>query len=360
VLALWKERQSKRRGEEQSPESANPSGPQRLLALEQEFQQRRLELEKEFLARRHAAHEKAAAWQAAMAELRLKTITEFSHARGEPWARHLEFYRLAVAQAKCHRARANRELHSAIRRLDALRETFDTLIVRFPGLLLQLLDENISTSGCYEAGGWLQAAEISAADLDALGYPTPQLFIDLLRKKAVMDHDLVQLRKGDAQVYSLAIRDGVAGVEADTVRVLALPVNTPVQFEFTTGKAGYVTLINPGTSGRFWLHVPNGFAPAPRVAAGQICRIPGPELLPADALSRAGLDYREKGPSGWEYLAVIISDQPLLDPSIVNRSQPQAPIVLLGHGEIQAIETRLRSLPSEAWTAGVLSFRVVE
>jgi hypothetical protein len=186
--------------------------------------------------------------------------------------------------------------------------------------------------------------------LSDLGFSvSPQMLVQYLREKAVGDGQPVTLRKRE-----LTTRD------IGTAKVKALAINTSLQLEFTTARAGYVTVLNIGTSGSVWLHVPNAFiSPCDaKAAAGRCYQVPGSELLPWERLREAGIDYLEIGPPGWEHLAVFVSNKPLIDPVVACRSRPAEPLVRLSPEEIACVCQRLADTESYTWSVGTLSFLV--
>jgi len=145
-----------------------------------------------------------------------------------------------------------------------------------------------------------------------------------------------------------------------TKRVDALPINSSLQFEFTAPRDGHVTVLNLGTSGAMYLHVPNVHCPVGQavVVKGETYPIPGPHLLPWDRLNAAGLEYIEAGPPGWEHVVVLLCDKPLLDKGTVLRSSPGSPLVRLTPEEFEGVCERLSSTGPSEWLAGALSFLV--
>ena len=85
-------------------------------------------------------------------------------------------------------------------------------------------------------------------------------------------------------------------------------------------------------------------------------RIPGPELLPPAELDRRGLRYVEEGPAGWEHLAVLVSMEPLVHPSVLGRANRDSPFVELSEPDLQNLVETLSS--ADGWVAGILSFLV--
>lgn len=191
---------------------------------------------------------------------------------------------------------------------------------------------------------------VSASAVAALGFRVErQNLVEALRRKAATDDEKVQIRKTE-----LVTRD------IGTAKVKGLPINTSLQFEFTTLRSGYVTLINIGTSGSVYVHVPNAYVTLDhaKVDHARSYAIPGPELLPCEQLRRFGLDYVEAGPPGWEHIAALVSDEPVVGEHVLAQGRPDAPFVKLAPSDIEGLCEALGSLSSEAWTAGVLSFLV--
>ena len=193
--------------------------------------------------------------------------------------------------------------------------------------------------------------------LTRLGYHVEQqTLVESLRKKAQVDGEPVRIRK-----MALVTREIKAATrDIGTVKVRALPINTSLQFEFSTAKAGCVTLLNLGTSGALYVHVPNAYigVHGARAESGRAYSVPGPELLPWEALQQHGLDYVEVGPPGWEHLVVLVSEKPLLTAEILARASGDSPFVKLDADEIAGMCERLSEQADDQWSAGVLSFLV--
>jgi len=189
-----------------------------------------------------------------------------------------------------------------------------------------------------------------ASTLARLGFQVDrQGLVQYLREKAACDGQPVIVRKRE-----LVTRD------IGTCKVKALPVNTSLQFEFTSARAGYVTLLNIGTSGSVYVHVPNAYVAMERarVDGGRPYAIPGAELLPWERLRQFGLDYVEVGPLGWEHIAVLVSDEPLVNARALAKASSGAPFVKLTSDDIADLCDALSNAPADMWSAGVLSFLV--
>jgi hypothetical protein len=245
--------------------------------------------------------------------------------------------------------------------------------------LLSLLNDS-DPGEAFQAGEALRRLGFTPDSLGAMGYRvTPQQLLEKLQTKAARDNRPVVLvnkhltarsldrlltpshRQANDQPEARAIlgrmftRDVAARPRLDN-QVDHLEINQSLQFEFTTSRAGYVTVLNIGTSGKVWLHVPNFHVSPDRArleAPGQRS-VPGPELLPRE-LIRA---YYEGGPPGDEHMIVIVSEQPLAEAAWVRRSSPGDPLVHLSETEVAKLTSRLAALRPASWTAGVLSFVV--
>lgn len=191
---------------------------------------------------------------------------------------------------------------------------------------------------------------IAPEALATLGIGTPaHALLNAARSKATRDGDAVRLKKTDLRTRDIG-----------TVRVQALPVNTSLRFELFTGRPGYVTLINVGTSGRAYLHVPNAWVQpgSTKVAGGRAFPIPGPPLMPWERLREQGFDYVEIGPPGWEHMVALVTPEAVVEPPTIDRAAPAAPFVELSADELHALCGRLEKLSDSAWSAGVMSFLV--
>lgn len=241
--------------------------------------------------------------------------------------------------------------HQAImQKLNDLEIKFQKLAEHPDNLLAQLSGKNYVKAN--QAAERLVSPEFdfSASFLSRMGFnvPSQQLF-EALKQKSQYDGEKVVVNKRE-----LVTRD------IGTAKVKGLPVNTSLQFEFSTEKGGYVTLLNVGTSGSVYVHVPNAFVTLhqAKVEEGKYY-IPGPELLPWNRLRQLGLDYVEVGPPGWEHIAVLISDRPLISVQVMERADLDMPLIKLQNTELVSLFDTLINEPESSWAAGVLSFLVI-
>ncbi len=191
---------------------------------------------------------------------------------------------------------------------------------------------------------------ISASKLAGLGFQVDrQSFVECLQNRAHFDPDGVTIRKSELRCRDIG-----------KAKVKGLPVNTSLQFEFSTERSGYVTLLNIGTSGSVYVHIPNPYVSLEKatVQKGHTYRIPGPELLPWERLEEFGLDYVEVGPPGWDHIAVLVSAEPLIAAPIMTRADTVSPFVKLTSTEMSGLSDAIVNMPTAAWSAGILSFLV--
>ena len=256
----------------------------------------------------------------------------------------------AVAQAEARDKEAEDRHQAVLKEIDGLKSTLTKIADLPDNLLAQLADRDARRSNA--AAERLVSPEfgVSASALAALGFRVErQNLVEALRQKAASDDEKVTIRKTE-----LVTRD------IGTAKVKGLPINTSLQFEFTTLRSGHVTLINIGTSGSVYVHVPNAYVTLDnaKVDRARSYAIPGPELLPWERLRQLGLDYVEVGPPGWEHIAVLISDRPLVNSRVLASASSDAPFVKLAAEDIAELCETLSDEPAKQWTAGVLSFLV--
>lgn len=187
-----------------------------------------------------------------------------------------------------------------------------------------------------------------------------QMLVQIAREKTAEPGRCVRLRKSDLGARQAIVRHGAAFRDIGTRRIATLPINSPLQFELDSQRAGHVTLLNVATSGRVWLLVPNAYAGAEeaKLAEGGQLTIPGAPFLPREQLELHELDFLEVGPPGWEHLLAVVSDQPLAPAAAVERSRPSEPFVELAAEEQEAVWQELIQRTASSWSAAVLSFLV--
>ncbi len=256
----------------------------------------------------------------------------------------------AASNAREREREAEQRHQAVLQEIEGLRSRLQQLADLPEQLLAQLANTDAGRANA--AAERLVSPEFGmpASSLAALGFRVErQSMVQGLRERAASDGQQVAIRKTE-----LVTRD------IGTARVQGLPINTSLRFEFISQRSGYITLLNLGTSGAVYVHVPNAYV-GPEVAkveGGRCYMVPGSELLPWERLRQLGLDYVEVGPPGWEHLAVLVSDEPLIGAPTLAKAGSAVPFVKLEIDEIADLCETLGNMPARAWTAGVLSFLV--
>lgn len=298
----------------------------KLLVLEKRHRTELLKSELQIEQAQRAAEQASVKHALAMAQLRndLSGVQEAKTQQAEMDSRHSEM--MAI-------------LTSVSSSLDRLAELPDALLAK-------LADSDSRTAHVASERVTSPEFNIPANHLSILGFDaTPQALIQELRNKAAADGHIVTLRKAELRTRDIG-----------NAKVKALPINSSLQMEFESHRNGFVTLLNVGTSGAIYLHVPNYVTSvgAAHISADSTYNIPGPELLPWDAIG----DYVEIGPPGWEHLALFVSDDPIVNENLVRRSSPESPLIQLTLNELAEFCELLHQLTSGRWSVGVCSFLV--
>ena len=174
------------------------------------------------------------------------------------------------------------------------------------------------------------------------------MLLKLLQNKAGINTQKITFKKDDFHHRTINGKN-----------INILPINSHLQFEFSTERDGYVTILNIGTSSSVHLHVPNAYITAQKaqIFEGNY-KIPGSKLLPWLQLQNNNHNYVEGGPAGWEHIAVIVSSEILIPSSIIARSTCDSPFVKLTSEDIKMMLETLSKLDDTNWSAGILSFLV--
>jgi hypothetical protein len=190
--------------------------------------------------------------------------------------------------------------------------------------------------------------------------------------------------QGAAQPFTIIKKSGalrrsltrsLVGGDGDSPQLpyetLITRIKDPIGFEMRSPLDGYVTLINPATSGHFMLLTPNARAGAVQASNGEWMTAPG-KLVPLTGKSSFG---EQMGPAGHtEHLVALVTPVPLIsqaefeapdDPETLERWDPVkgAPMTdfrLMSFGIVRRIEESLASLKPGSWAAGTISYEVVQ
>jgi hypothetical protein len=254
----------------------------------------------------------------------------------------------AISRAEKEQKEANRKYEELMEKIAAMEKGLEKKGDEISSLLTALSSSEQKKS--YDAAETLVTQfDFTPELLNEMGFPaSPQVFVERLKQKK-LESESIRIEKTELITRNIG-----------TKRVKGLPINTSLQFEFSTRKTGYLTLLNIGTSGDIFIHVPNAYvAPVQaEVEEGRVYGIPGRELLPWEKLREMELDYIEIGPPGWEHLAAIVSEKPLIDTRLLRKASFDNPFVQLTNEEFSELYEKLNEKSIGKWFAGVLSFLV--
>lgn len=314
-----------------------------LDRLNSEREKLRMEIEAARIALVRSEHEaKAAADRAEAARIdRLRAEEELRQCqkRGE-----------VITQAEDSASKENQRLH----------EILKSLIPILGLATLSQLQSGIAST-TYPIAATLGLLGIQADDLDKLGITTPQKFIErykgigIIIRKSNLERKTVQTRD-----LGVRIKGATSHAVPPVLTTETLRIGSPAGFSVHSTRPGYLTVINPGTTSKFWLLVPNPYRRLVRIQGGHSYSLPGDEALPLRDLDAAGLEFAEGGPEGPEYLVAIVSDEPIVDPKILARADHGSPFVQLLPEDLVSIQKRLDELGPTRWTSGVAHFQVIK
>lgn len=256
----------------------------------------------------------------------------------------------AIQRAAQRKEKIEEEWAVEQQRMKNLREAIDTRL----GFVDAQIDRLVSQGDRLEEMSrqnqkveWLHSWGVRPEDLHYLGFDAyRQSFFDDLEKKSTKDRIVRMYMNG-------LVRSRDAGCPIDQ-----LPIGKDLNFKISSNLAGYLTVLNLGTSGRLWLNVPNSYVSQAQIGEGATLEMPGNGTLPFSGLDEAGLDYVEMGPAGWERMAAIITPQPLIESAVLRRSFPDEPLILLEKEDLQRISERLKAFHDNEWSAALLRFLV--
>ena len=135
----------------------------------------------------------------------------------------------------------------------------------------------------------------------------------------------------------------------------------PIAFRVTSGRDGYLTLIDLGTDGTVTVLYPNRFVPEGRIQAGAALDVP---------TSAMPFRLRASGPEGWGMVRAVVTQTPLAlgetdEPLLSNREG-----VVLAETAARALHQALAglwdgaaplgdALPVEGWATAVANYRII-
>lgn len=203
---------------------------------------------------------------------------------------------------------------------------------------------------------------LTVGQLHALGVDTTlHDFIAMIHEASAADSGVaLSLPSLVNQTRDVALRSTRRGTPSQ-VEIPTLRIGDSLRMGLRAGRAGFVTVINFGTSGKVWCNVPNAFCGVEQtyLEQGAEVLLPGSVLLPFEPFDAAGYDdLQEAGPVGREHMLVIISDQPIGEGLVLDERSDQ-PFRQLSTANVKGLYDELISLGDETWSAAELSFDVL-
>ena len=193
---------------------------------------------------------------------------------------------------------------------------------------------------------------VSTGTLEILGRRShAEVLAQAMREKHQSNPDAIMVKKVD-----------VLARDIGTKKVGTLRIGETLTFEFLSRRAGFVSILNIGTSGTITLHAPNAYVKteATKITAAQRIEVPGDQLIPRSKLLQYLDGYFECGPPGWEEMIVIVSDQPLFDDSDLFSAEPTKPFPVVSQQRTFQLLDQLVDFHEESWDAGVLGFLAID
>lgn len=135
-------------------------------------------------------------------------------------------------------------------------------------------------------------------------------------------------------------------------------INDTLRFKLESERDGFVLLLNLGTSGNVHILLPNQNEPAARIKRGQTYLVPGPELVTPPTLQPFGGSLIETGPPGYEVVAALVSDAPLLTPDWLKGTKKTGPFYTLTSRHLGEFLAILANAPEHSWSAGMIELLV--
>jgi len=297
-----------------------------LQLLEKRHRKELIEVDAEIQAARHESEKAVLAHELALA--RMRQDAEVVH------------------QIEEIEQQADNRYQVLLGEFDELKETLGKLADLPDNILAQLANTDERESNVAADRLVSPEYEISVSSLGAMGFRVDrQVLVDLLKERVAANPREVVIRKRELRSRDIG-----------TTRVNVLHKDESLQFEFSTKRDGYATVLNLGTSGTIYIHVPNPLVSQEKslVEKGQSYEIPGLELLPWEL---AG-DYCENDTTGWEHIAVLVSDKPIVGTDILDRGTLESPFTRLTREELCAIGDLFSIMPPETCSVGLLSMLV--
>ncbi len=256
----------------------------------------------------------------------------------------------ALEEAQIRKSESEKKYEDILHLFEKLQFSLKQIAELPDNLLARLGERELKNSNDAAERLISEEFKIDPATLSALGFDVNrQLFIEHIRKIMTTSNKKIHIRK------LLETRD------IGTVKINALTFPSTLYFRLTSERAGYITIINFGTSGANYLHVPNAYIGQEQaiIESNREYSIPGSELLPPKKLDECRLSYIEAGPPGWEHIAVMVSKYPLIDGKLLEKATSSSPFINLSHDDMSGIFETIKLFSNSEISAGILSFLVV-
>jgi len=266
--------------------------------------------------------------------------------------------------AKEHEEDSRRRERQTQSRREPPHETTGDRSPLIEGLLQGVQDGRQSfAEACFESEKeGLHDRFVTAAACRLLGRPTERFAEDQIRRAR---------RRGAA--FTIRVGSGVISTRRSILPqtvphhpdfpVLAVHIGSHIGLRLCPPHDGCLTLINPGTSGRFFLLTPNDNATVLRVKGGRV--VDSTMMIP-------GTPQIQHGPPGEEYVVAFVTPEPLFTAEELARDQKGglsrtcpdlaeclAPQRHIAPGRIIDLEKALERLEPGSWSMGFLRYLVV-
>lgn len=247
-----------------------------------------------------------------------------------------ERLRAGAAQQEAEATARASQIKAAHAQLDELNKTVAELM-RLRGIEAAMRDGHLPDPH----GAALRHVALGAAALHRIAGKPHQLLSALVHQRQAAGPSGLAMERRWLTSRDLGI-----------VRVDTIEIGTPFEAIIRAASAGWLTMINFGTSGLATLLCPNklaGLVPS-RLAPGEVEVMPGPRLLP-------GAYIEEKGPPGSQEVVAILTGTPLFEEAELTALAAGG--YILPEPRLSVLLERLDGLPPETWHGAALGVNVL-
>lgn len=299
----------------------------------------------------HDASLSASARQHELAKLERQFLIERLHQEKEIRKLQAEIAQIDLAVQLATVEARRTQVAAEVAQLEARAKELEERVQAIPAETLQKAAQGKDNAACNDLH---ERFDVPHADLHALtnGPSLGSELVDVIAAQLQRqgDHPRLSLRS------AVRTRDGRAKKSIDTVRI-----DSPLALSAVVGKAGFLSLVNLGSSGeRVYLQVPN------QRIQPQDCRTEG-GATPFAVTDRRlmplprGYEFVENGPTGWERFILLRTDvllwtaERLSALKKLDDSSFEFPAK-----SYEALVDHLQALPPTSWSAAVLGFDVID